>query len=140
MADGSKASDLQEIIGRVVRRERQERHLTIKELGDKAGLSEIYVGEIERGQKYPSSKVLEGLAHALELDMAEFLELMAEEIRGEREPQLTNSIGFVLPNTPNQPRRMVVKRIVNMLNEGDVESVADFSAFLLSKRMPPEIE
>ena len=43
-------TDLQEIMGRVIRRERQDRHLTIKELGDKAGLSEIYVGEIERGQ------------------------------------------------------------------------------------------
>ncbi|GAC1650839.1 MAG: hypothetical protein NVS4B12_21050 [Ktedonobacteraceae bacterium] len=136
MADEEKTIDLQEIIGRVVRHERQERRLTIKELGDRAGLSEIYVGEIERGQKYPSSKVLEALAKALELDMAEFLELMAEEIRNEREPQLTSAIGFVLPSTPNQPRRMVVKRIVNMLNEGDVESVANFSAFLLSKRLP----
>ncbi len=136
MADEEKTIDLQEIIGRVVRRERQDRRLTIKELGDKAGLSEIYVGEIERGQKYPSSKVLEGLAKALGLDIAEFLELMAEEIRNEREPQLTSAIGFVLPSTPNQPRRMVVKRIVNMLNEGDVESVASFSAFLLSQRLP----
>ena len=63
-------SDLQEIVGRVIRRERQDRQLTIKELGEKAGLSEIYVGEIERGQKYPSSKVLESLAAALELDIA----------------------------------------------------------------------
>jgi transcriptional regulator with XRE-family HTH domain len=127
-------ADLQEIIGRVVRRERQDRQLTIKELGDKAGLSEIYVGEIERGQKYPSSKVLENLARALDLDMADLLELMAEEIRFERQPETVNAIGFVLPSTPGQPHRLVVKRIVNMLNEGDVESVANFSAFLLSKQ------
>ncbi|MBE3559856.1 MAG: helix-turn-helix transcriptional regulator [Ktedonobacteraceae bacterium] len=124
--------DLQEILGRIVRRERQNRHLTIKELGDRAGLSEIYVGEIERGQKYPSAKVLESLAHALDLDLAELFEMIAEEIRGQREPQLTSAIGFTLP-TPGQPRRMVVRRIVNMLDEGDVESVADFSVFLLSK-------
>ena len=128
-------ADLQEIIGRVIRRERQDRQLTIKELGDKAGLSEIYVGEIERGQKYPSSKVLESLAGALELDMADLLELMAEEIRFERQPETVNSIGFILPSTPGQPRRLVVKKIVNMLNEGDVESVANFSAFLLSKQL-----
>jgi len=129
-------ADLQEIIGRVIRRERQDRQLTIKELGDKAGLSEIYVGEIERGQKYPSSKVLESLAGALELDMADLLELMAEEIRFERQPEIVNnSIGFILPATPGQPRRLVVKKIVNMLNEGDVESVANFSAFLLSKQL-----
>ena len=127
-------ADLQEIIGRVIRRERQDRQLTIKELGDKAGLSEIYVGEIERGQKYPSSKVLESLAGALDLDMADLLELMAEEIRFERQPETVNTIGFTLPSTPGQPRRLVVKKIVNMINEGDVESVANFSAFLLSKR------
>jgi transcriptional regulator with XRE-family HTH domain len=127
-------ADLQEIIGRVIRRERQDRQLTIKELGDKAGLSEIYVGEIERGQKYPSSKVLESLARALDLDIADLLELMAEEIRYERQPETVNAIGFTLPSTPGQPRRLVVKKIVNMLNEGDVESVANFSAFLLSKQ------
>ncbi len=128
-------ADLQEIIGRVIRRERQDRQRTIKELGDKAGLSEIYVGEIERGQKYPSSKVLESLARALDLDIADLLELMAEEIRFERQPETVNAIGFTLPSTSGQPRRLVVKKIVNMLNEGDVESVADFSAFLLSKHL-----
>ncbi len=127
-------SGLEEIIGRVIRRERQDRQLTIKELGDKAVLSEIYVGEIERGQKYPSSKVLESLARALDLDIADLLELMAEEIRFERQPETVNAIGFTLPSTPGQPRRLVVKKIVNMLNEGDVESVANFSAFLLSKQ------
>ena len=127
-------ADLQEIMGRVIRRERQDRQLTIKELGDKAGLSEIYVGEIERGQKYPSSKVLESLARALDLDIADLLELMAEEIRFERQPETVKAIGFTLPSTPNQPRRLVVKKIVNMLDEGDVESVASFSAFLLSKQ------
>jgi transcriptional regulator with XRE-family HTH domain len=128
-------AELEEIIGKVIRRERQDRRLTIKELGDKAGLSEIYVGEIERGQKYPSSNVLESLARALELDMADLLELMAEQIRFERQPEPVNSIGFILPSTPGQPRRLVVKKIVNMLNEGDVESVANFSAFLLSKQL-----
>ena len=131
------ADDLQQIMGRVIRRERQGRHLTIKELGYKAGLSEIYVGEIERGQKYPSANVLESLAEALDLDVAGLLELIAEEIRHEREPQRTNAIGFTLPAKPGQPRRMVVKQIVNMLDEGDVESMADFSAFLLSKHLKP---
>jgi transcriptional regulator with XRE-family HTH domain len=130
-------ADLQEILGRIIRRERQARDLTIKELGDKAGLSEIYVGEIERGQKYPSSKVLESLANALELDLADLLEFMAEEIRGEREPQMTQAIGFIIPTATGQPSRLAVKKIVNMLDEGDVESVADFSAFLLSRHVGP---
>ena len=130
-------ADLQEIIGRVIRRERQQKQITIKELGEKAGLSEIYVGEIERGQKYPSGKVLESIAKALDLDLAELLELMAEEIRREREPQMTKAIGFTVPSAPGQPRRLIVKNILNMLDEGDVDSVADFSAFLLAKRIDP---
>ena len=130
-------ADLQEIMGRVIRRERQDRRLTIKELGDKAGISEIYVGEIERGQKYPSSKVLESIAEALDLDLADLLELMAEEIRLERQPEAVQTIGFILPSTPGQPRRLVVKKIVNMLDEGEAQSVADFSAYLLSKCLEP---
>jgi transcriptional regulator with XRE-family HTH domain len=130
----AESTDLQEIYGRVIRRERQGRNMTIKELGDKAGLSEIYVGEIERGQKYPSANVLESLVKALDLDLAEFFELVAEEIRGIREPQMTQVIGFTLPQ-PGQPRRTTVRRIVNMLDEGDIESVANFSEFLLSKRL-----
>ncbi|HZS78359.1 MAG TPA: helix-turn-helix transcriptional regulator [Ktedonobacteraceae bacterium] len=129
--------DLQEILGRVIRRERQDRQMTIKELGEKAGLSEIYVGEIERGQKYPSSKVLESIAQALELDVADLLELIAEEIRSERMPQSVNAIGFVLPATPGQPHRITVKKIVNMLPEGEIESLAQFSEFLLSKHLGP---
>ncbi|GCE49495.1 helix-turn-helix protein [Thermosporothrix hazakensis] len=129
-------ADLQEILGRVIRQERQNRHLTIKELGDKAGLSEIYVGEIERGQKYPSARVLESLAKALDLDLADLLEYMAEEIRAEREPQVTSVIGFTIPSR-SEPRRVTVKRLVNMLDDGDIESVANFSAFLLSKHLTP---
>jgi len=127
--------DLQEIMGRVIRRERQERHLTIKELGEKAGLSEIYVGEIERGQKYPSSRVLESVTVALEMDIADLLEMVAEEIRFEREPEKLTVIGFTQPNRSGPPPRQAVRKMVNMLNEGDVESVANFSAFLLSKQL-----
>ncbi len=126
--------DLQEIMGRVIRRERQDRRMTIKELGAKAGLSEIYMGEIERGQKYPSSRVLESIAQALDMDIADLLELVAEEIRYEREPEKLCVIGFTQPNRSGQPTRQVVRKMVNMLNEGEMESVANFSAFLLSKQ------
>jgi transcriptional regulator with XRE-family HTH domain len=127
-------ADLQEIMGRVIRRERQERRLTLKEVADKAALSVVYVGEVERGQKYPSAVVLEKLAEALDLTVADLLELVAEEIRLERQPATANPIGFVLPEQPGQARRVVVKRIVNMLDEGEVTSVADFSAYLLARR------
>jgi len=123
--------DLQEMMGRVIRRERQDRRLTIKELGEKAGLSEIYVSEIERGKKYPSARVLESLAAALELSVADLLLLVADAIRAERQPSMTRAIGFVLPSTPGQPRRQAIRQMVDLLDEGDVESIVD--AYLLSR-------
>ena len=126
-------ANLQEMMGRVIRRERQDRRLTLKEIADKANLSVVYVGEVERGQKYPSAVVLEKLAEALDLGVADLLELVAEEIRAESQPVVTSAIGFALPNQPGQARRVVVKRIVNMLDEGAVASVADFSVFLLNR-------
>ncbi|HEU5370280.1 MAG TPA: helix-turn-helix transcriptional regulator, partial [Ktedonobacterales bacterium] len=76
-------ANLQEMMGRVIRRERQDRRLTLKEIADKANLSVVYVGEVERGQKYPSAVVLEKLAEALDLPVADLLELVAEESRAE---------------------------------------------------------
>ena len=51
-------ADLQQIVGTVVRRERQARRLTMKELAARSSVSEVYLGEIERGKKYPSALVL----------------------------------------------------------------------------------
>lgn len=128
-------ADLQEIMGQVIRRERQDLHLTIKELGEKAGLSEIYVSEIERGKKYPSARVLESLAEALKMSVADLLILVAEEIRGTRQPAFTNAIGFTLSATSGQPRRQAIRQLVDTLDEGDVENIVD--EFLLTKRMMP---
>jgi transcriptional regulator with XRE-family HTH domain len=89
-------AELQETLGIVIRRERQELGLTLKELAERSALSVVYLGEIERGKKYPSALVLERLAQALGLDVPDLLEMVAIQLRGERQPVLT--IGF-LPTT-----------------------------------------
>src|SRR5437588_13032831 len=75
-------ADLQHTVGAVIRRERRERGLTLKALAERSALSVVYLGEIERGKKYPSAQVLEQLAKALELDLAELLEVVAAELGG----------------------------------------------------------
>lgn len=89
-------AELQETLGTVIRRERQALGLTLKELAERSALSVVYLGEIERGKKYPSALVLERLAEALGLDVPDLLEMVAIQLRGERQPVLT--IGF-LPTT-----------------------------------------
>jgi transcriptional regulator with XRE-family HTH domain len=65
----------------VIRRERRERDLTLKDLAGRSALSVVYLSEIERGKKYPSASVLESLARALQLELPELLERLAAALR-----------------------------------------------------------
>lgn len=123
-------SDLQETMGVVIRRERRERGLTLKELAAQASVSMVYLGEIERGKKYPSAGVLEQIAAALQITLPDLLELLATTLRGDRDVQ-THAIGFVLPVTP----RAAVRRIVDMLEPQEAATMADLGAFFLARRM-----
>lgn len=124
--------DLQQAMGAVVRRERQERKVTLKELAERSSLSVVYLGEVERGKKYPSASVLERLAAALELEVSDLLEYVADELRGPQEHVVT-AIGFT---QPNQPPRITVRRMVNLLQPEEVTTIAELGAFFISRRGP----
>lgn len=53
--------------GEKIRHCRKLKRVTIEELGEKAGVSYKYIGEIERGVKNPSVTVLQKIASALEV-------------------------------------------------------------------------
>lgn len=127
-------ADLQETMGTVIRRERRERQLTLRALAEKSSLSEVYLGEVERGKKYPSAVVLERLAEALDLDVPDLLELVADELRGLRQPSITNAIGFTLPHRAGTAPRVTVKQIVNLLEPAEVATMADLGAFFIARR------
>jgi transcriptional regulator with XRE-family HTH domain len=74
-------SDLQTTVGQVIRRLRREQGLRRHELADRAAVSEVYLGEIERGEKYPSARVLEQIATALDHEPADLLEAIAADLR-----------------------------------------------------------
>jgi transcriptional regulator with XRE-family HTH domain len=106
--------DLQAAIGAVIRRERRERGMTLKELAARAIVSVVYLGEIERGKKYPSPIVLERLAIALDLATPDLLEMIAFTLRGE-ERVVTHAIGFTAPNASDQVGARSIGRVVNLL-------------------------
>ncbi len=89
--------DLQTAVGAVIRRERRERGLTLKELATRAIISVVYLGEIERGKKYPSPVTLERLAEALDLTTPDLLERIAIALRGVEQPVEARRIGFIAP-------------------------------------------
>ena len=65
--------DLLSAIGETLRAERTERGLTLKKVAEGAHVSVSYLAEIERGEKDPSSKVLENVARSLEMEVSELL-------------------------------------------------------------------
>jgi transcriptional regulator with XRE-family HTH domain len=60
-------------IGETLRAERNERGLTLKQVAEGAHVSVSYLAEIERGEKDPSSRVLESIAVGLDIEVSELL-------------------------------------------------------------------
>ncbi len=56
-----------------IRRLRQKKGLSLKDLAEKSGLSHSYLNEIEKGKKYPKVEKLLGLAQALEISIDELV-------------------------------------------------------------------
>ncbi|QSF55762.1 helix-turn-helix domain-containing protein [Brevundimonas fontaquae] len=65
------------VFGTNVRRRRLDRGITLEALAHDVGLSYSYVGELERGRRNPTLKVVERIARALEVDA---LVLLQEEV------------------------------------------------------------
>ncbi|WP_128380824.1 helix-turn-helix domain-containing protein [Streptomyces cavernae] len=69
-----------DVVGDVLRRERQAQERTLKDVADEARISMPYLSELERGRKEASSEVLAAAARALGLGLADLLALAQGEI------------------------------------------------------------
>ena len=65
-----KKTDLLSAIGETLRATRNERGLTLRQVAEGAHVSISYLAEIERGEKDPSSRVLESIAEGLDLEVS----------------------------------------------------------------------
>ena len=69
-----------DLVGDVLRRERQAQGRTLKDVAEAARISMPYLSELERGRKEASSEVLAAGAHALGLSLADLLSLAGTEL------------------------------------------------------------
>lgn len=67
--------DVRERIGWNVRRLRAERDITQEDFATDSGFDRGYISGIERGVRNPSILVLERLARAVDIDVAELLDI-----------------------------------------------------------------
>lgn len=65
--------DLLSTTGETLRAVRKERGLTLRQVAEGAHVSVSYLAEIERGEKDPSSRILESIAGGLDIEVSGLL-------------------------------------------------------------------
>jgi transcriptional regulator with XRE-family HTH domain len=84
--------DLLSAIGDTLRAERTEKRLTLKQVAEGAHVSVSYLAEIERGEKDPSSRVLESIARGLDVELNELLIRIATALKPAPVVPVSNSL------------------------------------------------
>ena len=84
--------DLLSAIGDTLRAERTEKGLTLKQVTEEAHVSVSYLAEIERGEKDPSSRVLESIARGLDVELSELLVRIAATLEPAEVVPVANSL------------------------------------------------
>ncbi len=84
--------DLLSAIGDTLRAERTERGLTLKQVAEGAHVSVSYLAEIERGEKDPSSRVLESIARGLDVELSDLLVRIASALEPAPVVPVSNSL------------------------------------------------
>ncbi len=125
--DASAVGDLVEQrwrdLGDFIRDQRRATQLSLRKLADRAGVSNPYLSQIERGLRRPSAEILQQIAHALEIS-AETLYVRAG-ILEERPPEtdITQAIRADPTLTDEQRATLVhIYRSFQASNGVEVES------------------
>ena len=64
--NGARPQSLSDV-GTYIRDQRRKAQLSLRKLAERAGVSNPYLSQIERGLRQPSAKILKGIATALEV-------------------------------------------------------------------------
>jgi transcriptional regulator with XRE-family HTH domain len=64
--NGTRPQSLSDV-GTYIRDQRRKAQLSLRKLAERAGVSNPYLSQIERGLRQPSAKILKGIATALEV-------------------------------------------------------------------------
>src|SRR5205823_10312730 len=64
--NGSRQQTLPDV-GTYIREQRRKAQLSLRKLAERAGVSNPYLSQIERGLRQPSAKILKGIATALQV-------------------------------------------------------------------------
>lgn len=72
-------------VGRIIKKHRQWKELSLTELAQKSGIHRNYLSEIERGAHDPSIKTLAKIANALNMPISQIFKEAEEEEGNEKQ-------------------------------------------------------
>jgi len=84
---GGEASGVLRVWGEVIRRYRQWLGLSRRDLAQRAGISAVFLGEVERGQKEASVHTLQAIASGLRIPLSELYLRVAARLDGGMKPE-----------------------------------------------------
>jgi transcriptional regulator with XRE-family HTH domain len=111
-------------LGKIIKQQRLLEPLTLKELATMAGISASHLGRIERGERYPSARILRKIAKPLGFEEGELFTLagylspqlpaMAEASPGYGSERVDPYVSRMLAQEPVDVQRAIVG-ILNIL-------------------------
>jgi len=99
--------DILKRVGKKIREIRKNRGLSQEALGEKAGLSSNYIGQIERGQKQVTLTTLARIAKSLRIDVSVLFEGVSEKTKQDEDLKLLLELAKIL----NQRDLAMVRRL-----------------------------
>jgi transcriptional regulator with XRE-family HTH domain len=96
-----------EPLGEFIRLQREIAHMSLRQLGELADVSNAYLSQVERGLYHPSGQVLKGIADALQISAEELYAragLLDEEARA---PSVEEAVRLDERLTPEQKEALL---------------------------------
>ena len=95
-----------EPLGEFIRLQREIAHMSLRQLGELADVSNAYLSQVERGLYHPSAQVLKGIADALQISAQE-LYARAGLLDEEAQPGVEEAIRLDERLTPEQKEALL---------------------------------
>ena len=117
-------NDSSQNLNRILKQRRVMLSLTLKELAALSGISQSYLGRIEKGNRFPSAAILKNLAKPLDYAESELLSLAGylsfpsdntdDKNSGHFAGQIDRQISILLSNEPIEVQHAIIG-ILNIL-------------------------
>ena len=100
-------------IGKRIRKLRTKHNLSQEQLALRACITTAYLGQIERGEKNPTVKLVEKISSVLELSLSELFS--DQDIKIEDTDEILENITFELKNMSTEEKKEILKIIRHII-------------------------